>query len=47
MNMTSELQIKTIVFSQVLDSYITTMNMKHYNRLSSKIIPIQINMFNM
>jgi hypothetical protein len=47
MNITNELQIKIVVPSQVLDRYITSMNKKHCNRLSSKIMPTQINMFNM
>jgi hypothetical protein len=47
MNMTNELQIKIIVLSQILYRSITTVNMKHCNRLSSKIMPTQINMFNM
>jgi hypothetical protein len=38
MNMSNELQIKTIVHSQVLDKSITSMNKKHCNRLSSKIM---------
>jgi hypothetical protein len=46
MNMTNELQIETIVLSQVIDRSITTMKMNCCNRLSSKIMPTQINMFN-
>jgi hypothetical protein len=45
--MTNELKIKTIVLLQVLDSSITIMNIKYYNILSSKIMPTQLNMFNM
>jgi hypothetical protein len=44
--MTNALQIKIAVISQVLDKSITTMNSKHCNRLSSKIIPTQINISN-
>jgi hypothetical protein len=40
MNMTNALQIKITVLSQVLDRSITEMNTKHYNRLSSEIIPM-------
>jgi hypothetical protein len=47
MNMNSDLLIKTIVLLKVLDISIITTNMKHYNRLSSRIIPTQLNMFNM
>jgi hypothetical protein len=47
MIMTNELQIKRIVLSQVLDISITVINRKHCNKLSSKIMPIQINIFNM
>jgi hypothetical protein len=47
MNMTNALQIKLAVLPQVLDRYITTMNNKYCNRLSSKIMPTQINIFNM
>jgi hypothetical protein len=39
MNMTNALQIKITVVSHVLDRSITIMNNKHYNRLSSKIMP--------
>jgi hypothetical protein len=45
--MSNELQIQTIVLSQVLHKSITLINRKHCNRLSSKILPTQINMFNM
>jgi hypothetical protein len=47
MNMINELDIKTVVLSQVIDRSNRAMNKKHYNRLSSKIMPTQINMFNM
>jgi hypothetical protein len=45
--MTNALQIKVAVQSQVLDRSIIEMNKKYYNKLSSKIIPTQINIFNM
>jgi hypothetical protein len=45
--MNNELQIETTVLSKVLDRFMITMNMKHCNRLSSKIMPTQINIFNM
>jgi hypothetical protein len=41
MNMTNALQIKIAVLSQVLDRFITAMNKKHCNILSSKIMPIR------
>jgi hypothetical protein len=44
--MNNELQIKTAVLVKVLDKSITTMNIKQCNRVSSRIMPIQINMFN-
>jgi hypothetical protein len=47
MNMTNTLQIKIAVLSQVLDRSIITMNNKHCNKLSSKIMHTQINIFNM
>jgi hypothetical protein len=47
MNMTNELKIKIIVISQVLNRPITTMNIKHCNKLSNKIMSTQINMFKM
>jgi hypothetical protein len=47
MNMINALQIKIAVLSQVLDRSITTLDSKHYNRLSSKLMPTQINIFNM
>jgi uncharacterized Rmd1/YagE family protein len=47
MNMSNILQIKLAVVSQVLDIFIIAMNNKHYNRLSNKIIPTQIKIFNM
>jgi hypothetical protein len=43
MNMTNILQIKIAVLLQVLHRSITVMN----NKLSSKIIPTYINIFNM
>jgi hypothetical protein len=46
MNMTNALQIKIAVLLQVLDRSITVMNNKHYNRLSSKIMPTQIDISN-
>jgi hypothetical protein len=46
MNMNNELQIKTAVLVKVLDKSITTMNIKQCNRVSGRIMPIQINMFN-
>jgi hypothetical protein len=46
MNMINALQIKIVVLSQILDRFITTMNNKYCNRLSSKIMPTQINIFN-
>jgi hypothetical protein len=45
MNMTNALQIKIAVLSQVLARSITTMNNKYCNRLSSKIMHTQINIF--
>jgi hypothetical protein len=48
MNMTNALlQMKIIVLPQVLDRSITTMNIKHCNTLSSKIMATQINISNM
>jgi hypothetical protein len=47
MNMTNILQIKVAKLSQVLDRSITAMNSKYCNRLSSKIMPTQINILNM
>jgi hypothetical protein len=47
MNMTNALQIKIAVLSQVLDRLITVMNNKYCKSLSSKIMPTQINIFNM
>jgi hypothetical protein len=47
MNMNSDLPIKTIVLLKVLYRSIIAMNMKHCNRLSRKIMPTRINMFNM
>jgi hypothetical protein len=47
MNMTNILQIKLAVVPQVLDRSIIAMNNKYYNRLSSKIMSMQINIFNM
>jgi hypothetical protein len=46
MNMSNILQIKLAVVPQVLDRSIITMNNKYYNRLSSKIMSMQINIFN-
>jgi hypothetical protein len=43
MNMATALQIKIAVLSQILDRSITAMNNKHCNGLSSKIVPMQIN----
>jgi hypothetical protein len=45
--MSNALQIKLAVLPQVLDRTIISMNNKYYNRLSSKIMPMQINIFNM
>jgi hypothetical protein len=45
--MTNVLQIKVAVLPQVLDRSIITINKKHYNRLSSKIMLTQINILNM
>jgi hypothetical protein len=39
--------METAVLSKVLDKSITKLNMNHYNRLSNKIMPAQINRFNM
>jgi hypothetical protein len=47
MNMSNILQIKLAVVPQVLDRSIIAMNNKYYNRLSSKIMSMQINIFNM
>jgi hypothetical protein len=47
MNMTNALQIKIAVLLQVLGRSITAMDNKHCNILSSKIMPTQINIFNM
>jgi hypothetical protein len=47
MNITNALQIKIVTVSQVLDRSIIPMNIKHYNRLSSKIMSIQMNRLNM
>jgi hypothetical protein len=41
--MTNALQIKAATVTQVLDRSIISMNNKYYNRLSSKIMPTQIN----
>jgi hypothetical protein len=41
MNMTN-----SIVLSQVLNRSIIVINSKYYSRLSTKIMPTQINMFN-
>jgi hypothetical protein len=43
MNIINELHIKTIVLAKVLDRSIISTNKKHYNRLSSRIMPTQIN----
>jgi hypothetical protein len=46
--MNNRLKIEITVLSKVLDRSITAMNKKHCNMLdSSKIMPTQINMFNM
>jgi hypothetical protein len=45
--MTNALHIKLAVLPQVLDRSIIAMNNNYYNKLSSKIIPTQINIFNM
>jgi hypothetical protein len=37
--MTNELQIKTVILSQVLDRSIITMHIKHCNKLSNRIMP--------
>jgi hypothetical protein len=42
MNMNNKVQIKASVLSNILDRSITEMIKKHYNILSSRIIPIQI-----
>jgi hypothetical protein len=47
MNITNALQIKVAIPSQVLDRSITVMNNKYCKRLSSKIMPTQINILNM
>jgi hypothetical protein len=48
MNMNNAVQIKLSILPQVLyRSSIIAINSKYYNRLSSKIIPTQINIFNM
>jgi hypothetical protein len=47
MNITNAKQIKLAVLLQVIDRSIIVMNSKHYNILSSKIMPTQINIFNM
>jgi hypothetical protein len=47
MNITNALQIKIVIVSQVLDRSIIAMNIKYYNRLSSKIMSIQMNRLNM
>jgi hypothetical protein len=47
MNMTNALQIKVALLTQVLDRYFIAMNNKYCNRLSSKIMPTQINISNM
>jgi hypothetical protein len=44
MNLNNVLHIEIAVLSNVLDRSITTMNKKHYNRLSSKIMPTHISM---
>jgi hypothetical protein len=46
MNMTNALQIKIAVLSQVLDISIIVINNKHCNILSSEIMSMQINIFN-
>jgi hypothetical protein len=46
MNINNELHIKIAVLSKVLHTSIIVMNKKYNNRLSNKIIPTQINMFN-
>jgi hypothetical protein len=45
--MNHDFLIKMAVLLKVIDRSITTTNMKHFNRLSSRIMPTQINMFNM
>jgi hypothetical protein len=47
MNMSNALYINLAILSQVLDRSIIAMNSKYCNRLSSKIMPTQINIFNM
>jgi hypothetical protein len=47
MKMSNALQIKLAVVSQVLDRSIIVMNNKYCNRLSIKIMSMQINIFNM
>jgi hypothetical protein len=41
MNMTNELQIQTTIQSHVLDRFIITMEIKHCNILSSRIMTMQ------
>jgi hypothetical protein len=45
--MTDAIRIKLAALPQVLDRYIIAMNNKYCNRLSSKIMPTRINIFNM
>jgi hypothetical protein len=45
MNKSNARQIKLAVLSHVLDKSIIAMNIKYYSRLSSKIMPTQINIF--
>jgi hypothetical protein len=47
MSMTNALQIKVAVVTKVLDRSIIAMNNKYYIRLSSKIMPMQIDILNM
>jgi hypothetical protein len=47
MNMTNASQIKVAVVTQVVDRSIIVMNIKHYNKLCSKIMAKHINILNM
>jgi hypothetical protein len=47
MNKTNAVQIKLAVLPQVIDRSIIAMNNKYCSRLSSKIIPTQMNIFDM
>jgi hypothetical protein len=47
MNIINVVYIKVAILSQVIDRFITVMNIKYCNRLSSKIISVQIIILNM